>query len=134
MRVDRVELLQVRLPLIREFETSSHRKSYLEHVLVRVEDAGGAVGWGEIASPSGPFFCGETVETCWSIATAHLVPRLLGAEWEHPTQVPRLWARVRATSSRRPGSTWRAGRCGRRRPAFHWPRRSAGSGAASSWA
>jgi O-succinylbenzoate synthase len=103
MRVDRVELLQVRLPLIREFETSSHRKSYLEHVLVRVEDTGGAVGWGEIASPSGPFFCGETVETCWSIAAAHLVPRLLGGEWEHPTQVPRLWARVRGNEFAKAG-------------------------------
>jgi O-succinylbenzoate synthase len=103
MRVDRVELLQVRLPLIREFETSSHRKSYLEHVLVRVEDAGGAVGWGEIASPSGPFFCGETVDTCWTIATAHLVPRLLGAEWEHPAQVPLLWARVRGNEFAKAG-------------------------------
>ncbi len=103
MRVDRVELLQVRLPLIREFETSSHRKSYLEHVLVRVEDAGGAVGWGEIASPSGPFFCGETVDTCWTIATAHIVPRLLGAEWEHPAQVPRLWARVRGNEFAKAG-------------------------------
>jgi O-succinylbenzoate synthase len=103
MRVDRVELLQVRLPLIREFETSSHRKSYLEHVLVRVEDAGGAVGWGEIASPSGPFFCGETVDTCWTIATGHLVPALLGADWEHPAQVPGLWARVRGNEFAKAG-------------------------------
>jgi o-succinylbenzoate synthase len=44
MRVDRIELLQLRLPLLREFETSSHRKSHLEHILVRVEDAAGAVG------------------------------------------------------------------------------------------
>ena len=63
MRIERIELLQVRLPLVHEFETSSHRKSYLEHVLVRVEDADGAVGWGEVASPSGPFYTAETVET-----------------------------------------------------------------------
>jgi o-succinylbenzoate synthase len=103
VRVDRVELLQVRLPLVHEFETSSHRKSYLEHLLVRVEDAGGAVGWGEIASPSGPFFAAETVETCWTIATAHLVPRLLGAEWEHPAQVPALWERVRGNEFAKAG-------------------------------
>jgi o-succinylbenzoate synthase len=103
VRIDRVELLQVRLPLVHAFETSSHRKSYLEHVLVRAEDAGGAVGWGEIASPSGPFFTAETVDTCWMIATAHLVPALLGAEWEHPAQVPALWERVRGNEFAKAG-------------------------------
>ncbi|TQM10721.1 o-succinylbenzoate synthase [Pseudonocardia kunmingensis] len=103
MRVDRVELLAVRLPLVREFETSSHRKSYLEHVLVRVQDADGAVGWGEIASPSGPFFAAETVETCWAIASAHLVPALLGGEWEHPAQAAALWSRVRGNEFAKAG-------------------------------
>ncbi|OZM77331.1 o-succinylbenzoate synthase [Pseudonocardia sp. MH-G8] len=103
MRVDHVELLAVRLPLVREFETSSHRKSYLEHVLVRVQDADGAVGWGEIASPSGPFFAAETVETCWSIATAHLVPALLGRVWEHPAQAAALWSRVRGNEFAKAG-------------------------------
>lgn len=103
MRIDRIELLQVRLPLVHEFETSSHRKSYLEHVLVRVEDADGAVGWGEIASPSGPFYTAETVETCWTIASAHLVPALLGAEWEHPDQASALWGKVRGNEFARAG-------------------------------
>lgn len=103
MRIERIELLQVRLPLVHEFETSSHRKSYLEHVLVRVEDAGGAVGWGEIASPSGPFFTAETVETCWTIGTAFLVPALLGAEWEHPAQVGALWGKVRGNEFAKAG-------------------------------
>ncbi len=95
MRVRRVELLRARLPLVREFETSSHRKSHLEHILVRVEDADGVVGWGEIASPSGPFYAAETVDTCWQIAREYLVPRLLGADWDEPSQVPGLWAKVR---------------------------------------
>jgi o-succinylbenzoate synthase len=103
VRVDRVELLAVRLPLVREFETSSHRKSYLEHVLVRVQDADGAVGWGEIASPSGPFYAAETVETCWSIATAHLVPALLGGEWDHPARAAALWSRVRGNEFAKAG-------------------------------
>jgi o-succinylbenzoate synthase len=103
VRIDRIELLQVRLPLVHAFETSSHRKSSLEHVLVRVEDGGGAVGWGEIASPSGPFFAAETVDTCWTVATAHLAPRLLGAEWDHPAQVPARWERVRGNEFAKAG-------------------------------
>jgi O-succinylbenzoate synthase len=95
VRIERVELFQARLPLVHEFETSSHRKSYLEHVLVRVEDADGAVGWGEMASPSGPFYAAETVATCWHVANEYLIPRLLGADWDSPGQVPALWGKVR---------------------------------------
>lgn len=103
MRIDRIELLQVRLPLVHEFETSSHRKSYLEHVLVRVEDADGAVGWGEIASPSGPFYTAETVETCWTIGSSYLVPALVGASWEHPRDAPALWGKVRGNEFAKAG-------------------------------
>jgi O-succinylbenzoate synthase len=103
VRIDRIELLQVQLPLVHEFETSSHRKSALEHVLVRVEDGGGAVGWGEIASPSGPFFTAETVETCWAIGSAFLLPALLGESWEHPTEVPGRWAKVRGNEFAKAG-------------------------------
>jgi o-succinylbenzoate synthase len=103
VRIDRIELLQVRLPLVHEFETSSHRKAHLEHVLVRVQDADGAVGWGEIASPSGPFYTAETVETCWSIGSAYLVPALLGASWEHPGEVPGRWAKVRGNEFAKAG-------------------------------
>ncbi|GLZ78593.1 o-succinylbenzoate synthase [Actinorhabdospora filicis] len=95
MRVDRIEAFRVSLPLVHEFQTSSHRKSHLEHVLVKVTDAGGAAGWGEIASPSGPFYSPETVETCWLMLRGFLAPAVLGRDWDHPSQVPGLWAKVR---------------------------------------
>jgi o-succinylbenzoate synthase len=103
MRVHHVELLRVRLPLVREFETSSHRKSALEHVLVRVEDGDGAVGWGEMASPSAPFYTYETVDSCWQVAVEHLVSRLLDADWAHPRDVPAAWAKVRGNEFAKAG-------------------------------
>lgn len=95
MHVDRIEAFRVSLPLVHEFQTSSHRKSHLEHVLVKVTDAGGASGWGEIASPSGPFYSPETVETCWLMLRDFLAPAVLGRDWDHPGEVPGLWAKVR---------------------------------------
>lgn len=103
MRIHRVELTQVRLPLVTAFETSSHRKSYLEHILVTVEDVQGVIGWGEIASPSGPFYTSETVETCWAVATEHLAPRLLAGNWDHPRQVPSVWRAVRGNEFAKAG-------------------------------
>ncbi|SDT47387.1 o-succinylbenzoate synthase [Actinoplanes derwentensis] len=110
--IERVELRRVRLPLVHRFQTSSHAKRELEHILVTLIDTDGATGWGEIASPSGPFYCAETVESCWAVARDHLAPMILKAAWEHPSELPvvrgnyfaragfdmaawDLWARVR---------------------------------------
>jgi o-succinylbenzoate synthase len=103
MRVVEATLHRVSLPLVHRFQTSSHAKSYLEHILVRLTDESGAVGWGEIASPSGPFYSPETVETCWSIARQYLLPGLVGVAWEHPTEAADTWAKVRGHQFTRAG-------------------------------
>ncbi|MEV5707636.1 o-succinylbenzoate synthase [Actinoallomurus sp. NPDC052274] len=94
-KVSKIEVFRVSLPLVRVFETSSHRKAYLEHILVRVQDGDGAVGWGEIASPSDPYYCPETVEDCLLMVDRYLAPALLSADWAHPADVGAAWARIR---------------------------------------
>jgi O-succinylbenzoate synthase len=94
-RVTAIEAFRVSLPLVHAFQTSSHRKSHLEHILVRVRDADGAVGWGEIASPSDPYYCPETADICWLTLERYLGPALLGAAWDEPAEVGALWARIR---------------------------------------
>lgn len=82
--LDRIELFLLSLPLVHEFETSSHRKGHLDHILVRITDTDGAVGWGESASPTDPFFCNENVETCWLMLRDYFAPALLGRAWLTP--------------------------------------------------
>jgi o-succinylbenzoate synthase len=93
--VEQIELILVRLPLLRPFTTSSHSKDHLDHILVRVRDRAGAEGWGECASPSDPYYCPETVETCWHMLRDFLGPALLAQPWDEPAAVGRLWAIVR---------------------------------------
>lgn len=95
MRIERVRLFFVRLPLVHRFETSSHSKDGIEHVLVELTDRDGTVGWGEIASPSDPYFCSETVDTSWNMSVRHLVHRVLAHEWEHPADLETSWVKVR---------------------------------------
>ena len=95
MLVTGASLHVVRLPLVHRFRTSSHAKDHLEHVLVRLVDESGAVGWGEIASPSDPYYSPETVDTCLLIAERYLLPALVGQRWEHPREVPAFWSKVR---------------------------------------
>jgi O-succinylbenzoate synthase len=80
MRIERIDLKVVRLPLVRVFETSSSRKDQITHILVRIE-VGGVVGWGECASPTDPYYCPETVETCWHMLKDFLAPAVIGREW-----------------------------------------------------
>ncbi|MGW9270247.1 o-succinylbenzoate synthase [Microbacterium sp. NPDC055599] len=95
MKIDRIRLFTLRQPLRHSFETSSHRKSGIEHILVEVTDADGRTGWGEIASPSDPYFGAETTVTAWEIATRYLVPALLGATGDDPADLESTWSRVR---------------------------------------
>lgn len=95
MRIDRIEAFRVALPLVHEFQTSSHRKSKLEHILVRVTDSDGGTGWGEIASPSDPYYCPETADTSALILEHYLAPAVLGRDWDHPDELGALFGRVR---------------------------------------
>lgn len=109
MRVVRARLHLVRLPLVHAFETSSHRKDHLDHVLVELEDESGVRGWGEIASGSDPYYAPDTTDTSWLVAERYLLPALLGARWETPAEAAATWRRVRGHEFARAGvemATW----------------------------
>ena len=94
MRIDQIDLKIVRLPLVRPFQTSSSRKEHLDHILVRVV-ADGAIGWGECASPSDPYYCPETTETCWHILKDFLAPLVLGRDWSNIDELVHLYRLVK---------------------------------------
>ncbi|AEV83227.1 O-succinylbenzoate synthase [Actinoplanes sp. SE50] len=103
IRIQHVALRRVRLPLVHRFRTSSHAKRELEHILVALTDESGATGWGEIASPSGPFYSAETVESCWAVARDHLKPLTLATGWDHPADLAAVLAKVRGNHFARAG-------------------------------
>jgi O-succinylbenzoate synthase len=102
MRIEQIDLKIVRLTLVRPFQTSSSRKSHLDHILVRVV-AGGVVGWGECASPSDPFYCPETTETCWHILKDFLAPLVLNREWSSIDGLVGLYRLVKGNRFARAG-------------------------------
>jgi o-succinylbenzoate synthase len=102
MRIEQVELRIVRLPLVRPFQTSSSRKDHLDHILVRVM-AEGVTGWGECASPSDPYYCPETTETCWLLLRDFLAPLVLGREWSTIEELTGFYGRVKGNRFARAG-------------------------------
>lgn len=94
VRIERLELRLLRLPLVRFFETSFGRSYDRTFLLVRL-DGGGMSGWGEGVAEHNPYYSSETTETNWHIITEFIAPLVLGREFEHPREVFPSLARVR---------------------------------------
>src|SRR5687768_18528238 len=89
MRVERIELFVVRLPLKRAYETSGSRETHQTRVIARVESEG-AVGWGESVAPELPWYSGEPPKTVWYALDEFIIPALLGADLHQPEATERF--------------------------------------------
>jgi o-succinylbenzoate synthase len=86
VRIDRIELRLLRLPLVRFFETSFGRIYERPFVLVTVED-NGSVGLGECVADANPFYSAETTRTAWHIISEFIAPLVLGRDFNHPRDI-----------------------------------------------
>ena len=64
---------------------------------------GGIEGWGEAASPSDPYYCPETTETCWHILKDFLAPRVVGRDWESIDDLIALFGPIKGNQFARAG-------------------------------
>jgi O-succinylbenzoate synthase len=86
VRIERIELRLLRLPLVRFFETSFCRIYERPFVLVTVEDDG-ATGVGECVADANPFYSSETTRTAWHIIGEFIAPMVIGREFAHPREI-----------------------------------------------
>jgi o-succinylbenzoate synthase len=86
LKVQRLTLREIRMPLVTPFETSFGRVTDRRMLLVEVE-AGGVAGWGESVAGEGPFYAPETVETAWHILRDFIWPLLKGRDFESAAEV-----------------------------------------------
>ena len=66
MKIERLELRLLKLPLVHFFETSFGGISDKHFILIRAE-GGGAAGFGECVADQDPYYSAETNETAWHI-------------------------------------------------------------------
>ncbi len=103
MRLARVTLRQIRMRLVRPFETSFGRTEERRILLVEVEDSDGAIGWGEVTCGERPFYNEEWVEAAWLVLRDFAVPRVLGREIGSAAEVGALTGAVRGHRMARGG-------------------------------
>src|SRR5580700_6425168 len=102
MRVERVTLRQIRMPLVHFFETSFGRTT--ERDIILVEAAGEDIsGWGEVTAGEAPFYNEEWTDSAWLILRDYAIPRVLGRDIAGAEDVAPLTAQIRGHKMARGG-------------------------------
>src|SRR5262249_43786831 len=102
MKIERVILRQIRLPLVHFFETSFGRTTERQILLVEVVSEG-LSGWGEVTCGENPFYNEEWTVSAWSIVRDYAAPRVLGREIAKAEDVYPLTAHIRGHNMARGG-------------------------------
>ena len=102
MRLRRLTLREIHLPLVEPFETSFARTE-LRRILLVEADVDGVSGWGECTAGEDPFYSYETVETAWHIIRDFLWPILRGREFASAGEIWDIFARVRGHNMAKAG-------------------------------
>lgn len=86
MKIQRITLREIRMPLVTPFETSFGRVTDRRMLLVEAE-SDGISGWGESVAGEGPFYAPETVETDWLILRDFIWPLLKDRDFTSAAEV-----------------------------------------------
>ncbi len=98
MKIERVKLFHLRMPLRAPFETSFGRSTHRDCVLLQVfarDQVGGLIGYGECVADATPGYSSETVGTAWHILSEFLIPAVLEQEVASAAELQALLASTR---------------------------------------
>lgn len=114
LRVDRVAIREIRVPLVRPFEIASGAVEERRILLLELIHPDGVRVWSECVAGEAPDYSPETVDTARLALRRWFVPRLLDVELAHPAEAfDRLRRGVRGHRRRPRRWRWGAGPCRR---------------------
>jgi o-succinylbenzoate synthase len=94
IRIDRITLREIKMPLVHFFETSFGRITDRRIVLVEVS-SDGLSGWGEVTAGESPFYNEEWTESAWLIVRDFIAPRVIRHVFENAASVGARSAHIR---------------------------------------
>ena len=94
MKLERIKIYQLSMPLRTPFETSFGRIERRECLLVEVH-TDGLVGFGECAADRDPGYSYETTGTAWHILSEFLIPAVQGLDIDGPEDLQNRMSAVR---------------------------------------
>jgi o-succinylbenzoate synthase len=102
MKLDRVVLRQIQMPLVHFFETSFSRTYKRDIVLVEVQ-SDGLSGWGEVTAGENPFYNEEWTGSAWPVLRDYAIPRVLHRDLQSACDIYPLTAHIRGHNMARGG-------------------------------
>ena len=102
MRIDRIVMRHLRMPLVHFFETSFGRTHERDIIAVEVT-ADGVSGWGEVTAGENPFYNEEWTAAAWLIVRDYCAPRVLQRELASADNVAPLFEHIRGHRMARGG-------------------------------
>ena len=102
MKIERIVLRQLRMPLVHFFETSFGR-TYERDIIIIEAVADGVSGWGEITAGENPFYNEEWTASAWLIARDYAAPRILNRELANAAAVDPMTRHIRGHNMARGG-------------------------------
>lgn len=100
MKIERIELREIRLPLVAPFETSFGVTTQRRIILVQVFSEG-LTGWGECTCNEGPFYNHEGTDMAWIVLRDFAGPYTVGKEIAAPEEAIQLTSRIRGNKMAR---------------------------------
>jgi O-succinylbenzoate synthase len=100
MKIDRIELREIYLPLVAPFETSFGVTTGRRIILVKVF-ADGATGWGECTCGETPSYNHEATDMAWIVLRDFAAPETLGKGIATPGEAITLTSRIRGNKMAR---------------------------------
>jgi O-succinylbenzoate synthase len=79
MKIEKITLHHLSMPLVSPFETSFGRETQRECILVEIK-AEGVTGYGECVADGNPGYCYETTGTAWHVIKDFIAPLILGQD------------------------------------------------------
>ena len=102
MKIERVTLREIAMPLVHFFETSFGRTTERHMILVEAQ-GGGVSGWGEVTAGENPFYNEEWTASAWLILRDYAAPRVIGRELAGAADIFPLTAHIRGHNMARGG-------------------------------
>lgn len=87
LRIERLVLREIRLPLREPFQISSGTVAERRICLLELHHPDGVVGWSECVAGEQPNYSPETIDTAWVAIREWLAPRFLGRSFDGPESV-----------------------------------------------
>lgn len=94
LKIERIEVFGVAMPLVMEFKNAYLSKSVVKSAIVRITATGGAIGYGNI-DPT-PGYSKEGIEESLTMIRSKLAPAVMGMD---PTNVHRVMAKLESIAT-----------------------------------